>query len=121
MYKKLEKYSYPGNILELKHIVEYGVNLCRGEEVELRDLPAYVNEDIDGAQAVVPLPAVSGAGPVQGEESVDWSRVERRMIMDALVKVNGRRSRAAQLLGWGRSTLWRKMKQYGIASSESEN
>ena len=119
--KKLEKYSYPGNILELKHIVEYAVNLCRGEEVELRDLPAYVNEDIDGAQAVAPLPAVSGAGPVQGEESVDWSRVERRMIMDALVKVNGRRSRAAHLLGWGRSTLWRKMKQYGIASSDSEN
>ena len=40
------------------------------------------------------------------------------MILDALVKVNGRRTRAAQLLGWGRSTLWRKMKHYGIVSDE---
>jgi DNA-binding NtrC family response regulator len=43
-----------------------------------------------------------------------WEEVERRLILDALVKSRGRRARAAELLGWGRSTLWRKMKRYGI-------
>jgi PAS domain S-box-containing protein len=119
--ERLEKYGYPGNVLELKHIVEYAVNLCRSEEIEVRDLPAYINEDFEGTEAKGPIRVLPGASPVEGEESMDWSRVERRMIMDALMKVNGRRSRAAHLLGWGRSTLWRKMKQYGIASSDSEN
>jgi len=34
--------------------------------------------------------------------------------MDALLEANGRRGKAARLLGWGRSTLWRKMKHYRI-------
>jgi transcriptional regulator of acetoin/glycerol metabolism len=35
--------------------------------------------------------------------------------MDALLKARGRRSKAAEILGWGRSTLWRKMKHHGLA------
>ncbi|MEG6552097.1 helix-turn-helix domain-containing protein, partial [Desulfocurvibacter africanus] len=49
--------------------------------------------------------------PVLGES---WPDVERRMILDALVRAGGRRSKAAEILGWGRSTLWRKMKSYGM-------
>jgi DNA-binding NtrC family response regulator len=41
--------------------------------------------------------------------------MERRLILDALTRTRGRRARAAEILGWGRSTLWRKMKQYGLA------
>jgi DNA-binding NtrC family response regulator len=41
--------------------------------------------------------------------------VERQLILDALVRAKGRRGRAAEILGWGRSTLWRKMKRYGIS------
>ncbi|HMA86110.1 MAG TPA: helix-turn-helix domain-containing protein [Desulfosalsimonadaceae bacterium] len=37
------------------------------------------------------------------------------MILDALYNAGGRRSKAAELLGWGRSTLWRKMKHYKIS------
>jgi transcriptional regulator of acetoin/glycerol metabolism len=36
------------------------------------------------------------------------------MIMEALIKASGRRKKAAASLGWARSTLWRKMKHYGI-------
>lgn len=114
---RLEEYEYPGNVLELKHIVEYAVNLCRGENVGIHDLPAYLTENCGDL-----LP---GEGEVQadapGEETLDWAAMERRMITDALMKVNGRRSRAARLLGWGRSTLWRKMKQYGIGASDDDD
>jgi two-component system, NtrC family, response regulator AtoC len=41
---------------------------------------------------------------------------ERKMIMDAMVKTKGRRCEAARILGWGRSTLWRKMKRHGLVS-----
>jgi len=36
------------------------------------------------------------------------------MILDALKEANGKKSEAARILGWGRSTLWRKIKQYNI-------
>jgi transcriptional regulator with PAS, ATPase and Fis domain len=112
--EKLLEYGYPGNILELKHIVEYAVSLCRTEQIELRDLPAYLTEDFAGLDAKSPVsaeqpPPKGGAGR-QG----DWSALEHQMIMDALLEANGRRGKAARLLGWGRSTLWRKMKHYRI-------
>lgn len=117
--RKLEEYSYPGNILELKHIVEYAVSLCQGEEIQLRDLPAYLTESFSDLEPVVPVAAMNSEE--ESGESLAWSVVERKMILDALVKANGRRTRAAQLLGWGRSTLWRKMKQYGIATADGES
>ena len=43
-----------------------------------------------------------------------WEDVQRKMILETLVKTGGRKSKAAELLGWGRSTLWRKMKHFGI-------
>ena len=43
-----------------------------------------------------------------------WEDVQRTMILDALVKTGGKKKQAAELLGWGRSTLWRKMKNFGI-------
>jgi DNA-binding NtrC family response regulator len=61
--------------------------------------------------------ALSPGRAVSAEES--WEEVERRMILDALVQARGRRSRAAELLGWGRSTLWRKMKRYGIVGNQN--
>jgi transcriptional regulator with PAS, ATPase and Fis domain len=117
--KTLLQYGYPGNILELRHIVEYAVGLSRTERIELCDLPAYLTEDLtdlDAASPVVNLHQPSDA--LSAPEDLEWSAVERKMILDALVKVNGRRTRAAQLLGWGRSTLWRKMKHHGIVSNK---
>jgi two-component system response regulator AtoC len=43
-----------------------------------------------------------------------WSSLEKDMIIEALVKIKGRHSKAADILKWGRSSLWRKMKQYKI-------
>ena len=43
-----------------------------------------------------------------------WKEVERRLIMEALVECHGNRGAAAGKLGWGRSTLWRKMKLHRL-------
>ena len=44
----------------------------------------------------------------------NWTQIEREMILQALRRTGGRKNRAAEALGWARSTLWRKMKQHGI-------
>ena len=113
--KILLAYNYPGNALELRHIVEYAAGLCQTELIEPGDLPAYLTEDLTDLDAASPILTLQRPGDaLSADEGFDWSAIERKMIMDALVKVNGRRSKAAQLLGWGRSTLWRKMRHYGI-------
>ena len=47
-----------------------------------------------------------------------WAAAERRLIMEALIKAGGRKAHAAELLGWGRSTLWRKIRKYKIDDDE---
>lgn len=56
------------------------------------------------------------SSPVADSASTDptWPDVERRLILDALVRAGGKRTEAAKLLGWSRSTLWRKMKARGV-------
>ncbi|MCP3901568.1 MAG: sigma-54-dependent Fis family transcriptional regulator, partial [Desulfobacteraceae bacterium] len=45
-----------------------------------------------------------------------WSTIQREIIIDALKKSKGKKKEAAEALGWGRSTLWRKMKHFKIDS-----
>lgn len=116
----LQEYAYPGNVRELRNLIEYAVNFCDGKRLRVRHLPAYllqVPAHIPEAEApTIPTQtramAAPAASPTQSPEN--WEDVQRKMILDALIQTGGRKQKAAELLGWGRSTLWRKMKQYGI-------
>lgn len=119
----LHTYAYPGNVRELRNVIEYAVNFCDGKRVRMRHLPAYLSHvPTRSEHEAEPLlhahpeamPAMQSAPAVDPGEARNWEDVERRMIMNALIKAGGKRIRAAEILGWGRSTLWRKMKQYGI-------
>jgi transcriptional regulator with PAS, ATPase and Fis domain len=121
----LINYHFPGNIRELRNIVEYCANVCRCAAIDRSDLPGYLL-DRAGAGAVVASPSsaarreekpVSDAGAPGREKTGggNWTAVEREMILEALKTARGNRSRAAAILGWGRTTLWRKMIQHGLA------
>jgi transcriptional regulator with PAS, ATPase and Fis domain len=118
-------YPYPGNIRELRNIVEYCANVCRKSDIGIDDLPRYIFEKrsemppvaipAQGAGAVVreerPVPVIIER-PAAGE---NWRAIEREMILQALMTTKGNRSKAADILGWGRTTLWRKIVQHGLA------
>jgi PAS domain S-box-containing protein len=112
----LDRYAYPGNVRELRNIVEYAASVCHGEKVRPEDLPDYLVRG--AAPAGVPAPtAAAGGGRVKLDGlsgKATWKDVERRLIMEALLECRGNRSEAATKLGWGRSTLWRKMKQHRL-------
>ncbi len=115
----LKNYTYPGNVRELRNIIEYAVNVCQAERIDLSDLPAYVVESQKQAETRETLytpSAPADSEPVRGGQNPpdSWAETEKRMIIDALIKAGGRRNKAAAILGWGRSTLWRKIKQYNI-------
>jgi len=114
-------YGYPGNVRELRNIVEYAVNVCDDEIITSRHLPFYLLEDPPAGGTLVPSAGALHAGPETPEGNLlhrsshrDWPEAEKQMILDALVKAGGRKNKAAAALGWARSTLWRKMKQYDI-------
>jgi PAS domain S-box-containing protein len=116
----LSYYRFPGNVRELRNIVEYAANLCPGGEILPKHLPpnmlgsAVTSPPPDGqseqpAEIAVPAsPAIAAASPVTLKE------MERKIILESLMKTGGSRTRAAIMLGWSRSKLWRKIKEHNL-------
>lgn len=121
---RLLSYDYEGNIRELKNIVEYAVNVANGQLIEPDNLPSYLFDPVTQAprpSSITPSMELADTAASLPEEAVfqtkpleTWSSVQRKMILDALKRANGKKAEAARILGWGRSTLWRKIKQHKI-------
>jgi len=108
----LERYAWPGNIRELEHCIESAVVLCRGPVV----LPAHLSLPVAGApRPAEPVPIADVDGDRDGgAPPLTLAEAERRHILRVLEQADGNRTRAAVLLGIGRNTLARKLRQYGI-------
>jgi two-component system response regulator AtoC len=107
----LDQYAWPGNIRELKNMIERAVLLCDGPAIGLDHLPA---EKFDPARAHRPTPP-----PVQPLAAEERTRTptqqnERLRIIEALNACAGNQSRAAQRLGISRRTLVTKLDTYRI-------
>ena len=101
--RTLLNYDYPGNVRELENIIEHAFILCRGTRIELDCLP----KEISSGQREIDLPA-------SYKEETPLQKAEAEIIEKALKKYQGNRVKAAQELGIDRTTLWRKMKKYGL-------
>ncbi|MFP4168406.1 MAG: sigma-54 interaction domain-containing protein [Desulfonatronovibrionaceae bacterium] len=107
-------YAYPGNIREIRNIVEYAVNICGGEKIDLEDLPAYLfDQDFPAVNGQEEQSALEG-GRVELESGESWPAIERKMILEAMLACRGKKAEAAEWLGWSRSKLWRKIKEHGV-------
>lgn len=98
----LQGYAFPGNVRELENIVERAVAVCRGEVIQVGDLPP----DLADLEFYSYQP--SEGAPLSLEE------LERHYIDHILKLTGGVRTRAAEILGIDRASLWRKMKKYGL-------
>ncbi|MBW1990535.1 MAG: sigma-54-dependent Fis family transcriptional regulator [Deltaproteobacteria bacterium] len=94
-------YSYPGNVRELENIIERAVALAEGEVLTLADLPGDLQE-----YSVTPY-----------QEFPPLEQQEREYIRKVLAYTHYHVSQAAQILNLPRTTLWRKMKKYGLAKT----
>src|SRR5213594_3392446 len=101
--ERLLAYAWPGNVRELQNCMEHAVALAAGERVGVDDLP-------EGIRTYRPAHVVvAGDDP---EELVSLEEVERRYILRVMEAVGGHRTRAAQVLGLDRKTLYRKLDRY---------
>lgn len=101
MLEALKNYAWPGNVRELKHVIERLVVTSKGGSLSTKDLPREIRE------AKVPPP--SG-----GKAAVSRDEAELENIKRALVETKGNKSKAADLLGVTRKTLFNKMKKYSL-------
>ncbi len=119
--KIIMNYPFPGNVRELRNSIEYAVNMCPKGQIQSTHLPAYLAEtkhfygqvSFESGERSGWTSSLAISDKEQGGQKT-WASLERDMIIKALVKTKGRRNKAADMLGWGRSTLWRKIKQYKI-------
>ncbi len=101
---QLMEYSYPGNVRELKNVVERTFMLCEGDLINYKDLPLEVRRDARGSQ--LPLN--------DSRQELTLERMERETILQALKQVKGNKLKAAKLLNISRSTLYLKIEKYHI-------
>ncbi len=110
--KKVVEYPWPGNVRELENCMERAVALARGAEILVDDLPERVVRH-EPTRLVVDAEAV--------DELISLSELERRYIQKVLALVAGNKTRAAQILGVDRRTLYRKLDGEEAAKQEKES
>ncbi len=104
----LSAYDWPGNVRELENAVEFAAAVSSGPLLHLHDLPP----EVQNRSVAAPAPAAPGAR-LEGGSAID--REERERLQAVLAAHQWRRQDAAQALGLSRSTLWRKMRELGLA------
>jgi DNA-binding NtrC family response regulator len=98
--RRLMAYDWPGNVRELENAIERAVALGSGPILHIADLPSNLQQESD-------------EHALRSDEFVTLEELERRAILRALRETSGDKLAAARLLGIGKTTLYRKLKQYG--------
>jgi PAS domain S-box-containing protein len=101
--KDMLAYDWPGNVRELENFIELMVNTGL--------VPNRIPRDLDSMGFGLDLPAFQSEPPM---EFLDLESLERNHILEALRLYEGNITQCARILGIGRSTLYRKLEQYGI-------
>ena len=95
-------HSWPGNVRELENVIEHGVAMATGDVVMVGDLPDYLSN-----LSIETYRHPSGSVPTLIEQ-------EQRYIIWVLEKCGGNKTKASEIMGIDRVSLWRKLKRYGI-------
>jgi DNA-binding NtrC family response regulator len=108
---KLLSYPWPGNVRELQNCIERAVALARYDQLGVDDLPEKIR-DFKSSRVIVETEDPS--------ELLPMDEVERRYILRVLEAVGGNKTMAAQVLGFDRRTLYRKLERCGVAEGKKE-
>ena len=100
--KRLLEHEYPGNVRELENVLEHAFVLCKGTEIKTSHLP----------ESLLPSGEILPKSPSTRPQRLP--ELEKQVILETLERCGWDRERTASDLNMHRSSLWRKMKKYGI-------
>ena len=109
----LVEYAWPGNVRELENAIERLVALASGDVLELQHLPTQLQR-FEAKAEQPPVVAAMRNLPREMSAVVPIAELERAAILRTITKLKGDKVVAAKLLGIGKTTLYRKLKEYGI-------
>ena len=111
----LLEHDWPGNVRELENVLEFAVAVCKGQTILPDDLPGEVSAEYvepEELQATAPVLPPNGSN---GTSAGDVKEIDAARIRGALEACRWRRHKAAEILGISRTTLWRRMRDLGLA------
>jgi DNA-binding NtrC family response regulator len=116
-FRTMMEYPWPGNVRELENSVERACALASGSVLQAGDLPTQLQDFHLSTHRTVP--AMIEVEPPQeiGRAVMPLAELERQAILDTLRRLKGDKLTAARLLGIGKTTLYRKLKEYGLGES----
>lgn len=115
----MTEYDWPGNVRELESVIERACTLSSGPILHMADLPTQLQDfraqhHVEDPRAAAgdgfDIPEPTGPGPI-----VSIADMERQAILGTIRQLNGDKLMAAKLLGIGKTTLYRKLKEYGLS------
>ena len=118
----LEKYDWPGNVRQLENICYWLTLMSPTQNIKVEDLPSevkdYEAEEVEASSNWEQGLAAWLKGLSENKDSdlldIVGPKLDKILIQTALEKTNGRKNEAAVLLGWGRNTLSKKIKELGL-------
>jgi two-component system response regulator HydG len=120
----MTEYDWPGNVRELENAIERACSLSSGPVLHMADLPTQLQDfRMHRREANLSLAGVAGDGLGELEQAgaddaiVTIADMEKQAILGTIHKLNGDKLMAAKLLGIGKTTLYRKLKEYGLAEA----
>jgi two-component system, NtrC family, response regulator AtoC len=111
--RKLQAYSWPGNIRELENVIQRSIVMAQGDAITIEDLPLALRAEGD----LVPKDVIWQDGVPMYKILAD---IEKQLILKALNETNWNRTKAAQLLQIHRRQLFSKMKEFNITPRDNE-
>jgi DNA-binding NtrC family response regulator len=116
----LERYSWPGNVREMGNVIEHLTQLSRGREITPEDIPEKIRQDLRNRNVELPQAQAPLMELIDGWDHLPTLEELERRYIQVLLKHEHRKSRVAEILGKDRTTLYRKLRDLGLADGVDE-
>ena len=97
----LMEYNWPGNVRQLRNVIESAVVLAKGGIISLSDLPEELRLNVIAPEEIQP--------PTVVNERITLKEIELNAIREAMQKCNGNKSKAARILGISRKAFYKRL------------
>ena len=117
MLRVLMDYEWPGNVRELEHTIDRACAYCSGTVLQLGDSSSPIIEYYSTTRPRMAQPPTANDTSLTARSITSLAEMEKQAILDALTALHGDKLAAAKLLGIGKTTMYRKLKEYGLSEA----
>src|SRR5580698_8405364 len=117
MLRVLMNYEWPGNVRELEHTIDRACAYCSGTVLQLGDSSSPIIEYYSTTRPKIAQPPGMNDTSLAAPSITSLAEMEKQAILAALRELQGDKLAAAKLLGIGKTTMYRKLKEYGLGEA----